>query len=43
MAELLRLQELQESACDPRIDETCDLSEIIEALKGLSAMDDPFE
>ena len=42
MAELLELQKLQDSACDPKIDETCDLSEIIEALKGLSEMDDPF-
>ena len=42
MAELLELQKLQETACDPKIDETCDLSEIIEALRGLSEMDDPF-
>lgn len=40
--ELLKLQELQEKACDPRTDETCDLSEIIEALKSLGDLDDPF-
>ena len=42
MAELQKLAELQENACDPRIDETCDLTEIIEAIKSLGDIDDPF-
>ena len=42
MAELQRLSELQENACDPRVDETCDLTEIIEAIKSLSDVEDPF-
>ena len=43
MAELLELEKMQETACDPRVDENCDLTAIIEALKGLSELDDPFE
>ena len=42
MAELQKLADLQDNACDPRTDETCDLSEIIEAIKGLSDIEDPF-
>ena len=42
MAELQELEKLQEQACDPTVNEDCDLSAIIEALKGLSDIEDPF-
>ena len=42
MAELQALADLQDDACDPRLVEDCDLSEIIDALQSLSDIDDPF-
>ena len=43
MAELQELADLQATACDPSVNENCDLTQIIEALKGLSDIADPFE
>jgi len=43
MSELQALADMQDQACDPINDEDCDLTAIIEALQGLSEIDDPFE
>ena len=42
VTELLELKKLQNNACDARIDNTCDLSVITEALRGLIEIDEPF-